>query len=155
MRRLMANDVAYGAALLLFVAAVVAWVYWPDSKPSTTTTTEPGLVLQTPPLTPLQAQRAKRSGAGRSPDSTKRSAPPPGSKTVSAPGRARNRRVPVKTLPAPRRKAARRPARQRPAQPAQPGQNPPPASQQPKPPVCVTAPAPVTVTTPVAGVNTC
>jgi hypothetical protein len=154
MRRLMANDVAYGVALVAFVAAVVTWVYWPEPNPAPQTGR--ALVLQTPPLTPLQARRAKRSAAGRSPDSAKRPVSPPSRpKTVSAPGRVRNRRVPVKTLPAPRRKAARRPARQRPAQPAQPGQNPPPAPQQPKPPVCVTAPAPVTVTTPVAGVNTC
>jgi hypothetical protein len=76
MRRLMANDVAYGVALVAFVAAVVTWVYWPEPNPAPQTGR--ALVLQTPPLTPLQARRAKRSAAGRSPDSAKRPVSPAG-----------------------------------------------------------------------------
>jgi hypothetical protein len=51
LQRLMANDIAYGLVLLAFVAAVVAWIYWPHNRrPIVQTRTT---VLVEPSTTPL------------------------------------------------------------------------------------------------------
>lgn len=110
-------------------------------------------IVQTPVLTPLQARRARRSPAGRSPDSV----PPPKGRSIGeiVAVKPQKRPLPSRKPKTVKTKPDRRRPQQRPQQPAQPGQNQPPPPEQPKPPVCVRAPAPVTLSTPVAGVNSC
>jgi hypothetical protein len=145
MKRLMASDVAYGLVLLVFVAAIVAYVYWPH-PPRTVVRerTGPTMVLVAPALTPLQARRARRTSAARSPDSARGSATVPQRSDATAPRRQQTATTPQK------RAAAKRPKRpttspsgsapssqqQQPSQPPQ-STNPPPSVSVPLPSVCV------------------
>lgn len=145
----MGNDTAYGILVVAFVAAVLAWVYWPD-KPKVVerhTVTSP---IVSSPLTPLQAKRAKRTSAARSPDSRGSGASAQNHKPLGAvanPGLRRDSR-PVAQSPTrtgtKRRATTGTPKRPTGAQ-GQPSSTPPPSpqpQQQPHPQPGVTVPLP-------------
>lgn len=151
----MTRDRALAGFALLVAAAVIVlvarpfWVQRTTVKPHTT-------VLVAPPLTPLQARKAKRSSAGRSPDSRVSSSGSKNPTTTTAPKVLSSR--PQKQSGAPRKRTTTKtkPKRSTPAPAAptttQPGQNqPPPASTQP----IVTVPAPCVRLPPLAKVGDC
>jgi hypothetical protein len=143
----MANDIAYGLVLLVFVGAIVAYVYWP--RPPRTVVqqrTGPTMVLVEPALTPLRdsgpANNARRPTA-RQPAGT-------GARTgTSRPGSSRGGGGPRAGAPAaqtPTRTGAKQPPRKRrpatsPSRPAPQPQQQPPQSTNPPPSVSVPLPS--------------
>jgi hypothetical protein len=143
----MANDIAYGVVLLVFVGAIVAYVYWP--RPPRTIVHErtgPTTVLVEPALTPLHdsgpANNARRRTA-RQPNE----AAPTDTRRPAASGGGVGSRTPARP---PTRTGAKHPTRKhepaaspstptQSSQPSQPPQatNPPPSVSVPLPSVCV------------------
>jgi cytoskeletal protein RodZ len=143
-RRLLASTpMLAGAALLLM--GVVTWAILSNAHHARTVVHDRPVVttpIVSSPLTPLQARRARRSTAARSPDSTRTTT---GTSSTSA--AAPNAQAPAPRQQRQRSSAPRAPTKTSPTtttQPA-PATQPTSTSTTPRPPADVQAPAPVTV----------
>lgn len=141
----MANDIAYGLVLLVFVGAIVAYVYWP--RPPRTVVHErtgPTTVLVEPTLTPLRDSGPANNSGRRTARQPNEAAPTDTGRPAASSDGGGSRtpaRPPTRADTKPqKRKPAASPSTPAPAsQPSQPPQatNPPPSVSVPLPSVCV------------------
>lgn len=141
------------------IALLVGWLAWRTlHTPKAVTrdhpvTTGPTLVIQGRSLAPLQANRAKRTAAAKSPDSRVSSSTPSQSATTQT--RPAAKTVSPKTTPSHRTPAKKRtPSASKPHTTTQPAAPSPPAQTQPAPPPLVTVPLPSVCTKPIH-IGTC